>query len=153
MMWSYLVGALLSGATVVLYNGSPGYPDMNSLYALAEEAEMTYFGISAAFVSACIKAGIHPNQEFDLSRIRGVGSTGSPLSIDGFQWIYDNINDSLALESLSGGTDLCTAFVGGARTQAIYAGELQGASLGAKVEAWNEAGEAVIDEVGELIIA
>jgi len=147
-----LIGALLSGATVILYNGSPAYPDIDCLFALAEETEMTYMGISAAFVTACIKAGIQPNQKYDLSRIRGVGSTGSPLSIDGFQWIYDNINGDLALESLSGGTDLCTAFVGGARTQAIYAGELQGASLGAKVEAWDEEGNAVTDEVGELVI-
>ncbi len=152
MMWNYLIGALLSGATVILYNGSPAYPDIDCLFALAEETEMTYMGISAAFVTACIKAGIQPNQKYDLSRIRGVGSTGSPLSIDGFQWIYDNINGDLALESLSGGTDLCTAFVGGARTQAIYAGELQGASLGAKVEAWDEEGNAVTDEVGELVI-
>ena len=152
MMWNYLVGALLSEATIILYNGSPAYPDINALYQLADDSQMTYMGMSAAFVSACIKAGIQPNQQFDLSRIRAVGSTGSPLSIDGFQWIYDNINGSLALESLSGGTDLCTAFVGGARTLPIYAGELQGPSLGAKVEAWDESGQAVIDEVGELVI-
>lgn len=152
MMWNYLLGSLLAGATAVLYNGSPAYPDMNAQFAFAEEMGVTYFGTSAAFVSACIKAGIHPNQEYDLSKIRGVGSTGSPLSVDGFQWIYDNINKELALESLSGGTDLCTAFVGGARTQPIYLGEIQGASLGAKIEAFNEAGEPVINEVGELVI-
>ena len=152
MMWNYLLGSLLSGASIILYNGSPAYPDMDATFALAAESGMTYFGTSAAFVSACIKAGIRPNQSYDLSKIRGVGSTGSPLTIDGFQWIYDNINADLALESLSGGTDLCTAFVGGARTMPIYAGEIQGAGLGAKVEAYNEAGEAVIDEVGELVI-
>ena len=152
MMWNYVVGSLLSGATAVLYNGAPGYPDMNAQFALAEAAGVTYFGTSAAFVSACIKADIHPNQQYDLSRIRGVGSTGSPLSVEGFQWIYDNLNRHLALESLSGGTDLCTAFVGGARIQPIYLGEIQGASLGAKVQAFNEAGEAVINEVGELVI-
>lgn len=152
MMWNYLIGSLLSGASIILYNGSPAYPDMNALYELAEASGMTYFGISAAYVSACIKAGIQPNQNYDLSRIRGVGSTGSPLSTDGFRWIYDNINPNLALESLSGGTDLCTAFVGGARTQPIYLGEIQGASLGAKVLAYNEAGEPVINEVGELVI-
>lgn len=152
MMWNYLVGSLLTGCTVILYNGSPGYPDMNALWQLAEASGLTYFGTSAAYISACIKAGIQPNQQFDLSKIRGVGSTGSPLSLAGFQWIYDNVNRHLALESLSGGTDLCTAFVGGARTLPIYAGEIQGASLGAKVQAFNEAGEAVIDEVGELVI-
>ncbi len=152
MMWNYLLGSLLSGCTIILYNGSPGYPDMEILWQLAEESGMTYFGTSAAYVSACIKANIKPNQVYDLSRIRAVGSTGSPLSLDGFQWIYENVNHHLALESLSGGTDLCTAFVGGARIRPIYAGEIQGASLGAKVQAFNEAGQAVLDEVGELVI-
>jgi acetoacetyl-CoA synthetase len=153
MMWNYIVGSLLSGASVILYNGSPGYPDMNVLWQLAEESGMTYFGTSAAYVSACIKAGITPNKQFDLSKIRGVGSTGSPLSLPGFAWIYEHVNAHLALESLSGGTDLCTAFVGGCRIRPIYAGEIQGAALGAKVQAWNEAGEPVINEVGELVIA
>ncbi|MBP6472757.1 MAG: acetoacetate--CoA ligase [Chloroflexi bacterium] len=152
MMWNYMLGSLLSGASIIVYNGSPGYPSINGLFDLAEASGMTYFGTSAAFVSACIKADIHPNQAYDLSRVRGVGSTGSPLTMEGFQWIYDNINQELALESLSGGTDLCTAFVGGARIQPIYAGEIQGASLGAKVQAFNEGGEPVIGEVGELVI-
>ena len=152
MMWNYLVGSLLSGCSAILYNGSPGYPTMNALFELAQETKMSYFGTSAAFISACIKAKIRPNQEFDLSRIRAVGSTGSPLTVSGFQWIYENINNRLALESLSGGTDLCTAFVGGARVMPIYAGEIQGASLGAKVQAFNAEGQAVIDEVGELVI-
>lgn len=152
MMWNYLVGSLLSGASVILYNGSPAYPDMNALFDLAETSGMTYFGTSAAFVSACIKADIQPNQAYDLSKIRAVGSTGSPLTLDGFQWVYDNINSDLALESLSGGTDLCTAFVGGARTEPIYAGEIQGASLGAKVQAFDTEGNSVINEVGELVI-
>lgn len=152
MMWNYLVGALFSGASIIVYDGSPAYPDMNALWQLAEDSGMTYFGTSAAFVSACIKAEIHPNQDYDLSKIRGMGSTGSPLTTNSFQWVYENINETLALESLSGGTDLCTAFVGGARTKPIYAGEIQGASLGAKVMAYNEEGNPIIDEVGELVI-
>ncbi|MEM7539204.1 MAG: acetoacetate--CoA ligase [Chloroflexota bacterium] len=152
MMWNYLLGALMSGATVIAYNGSPGYPDMNVLWQLAEESGMTYFGTSAAFISACMKAEITPNQDYDLSRIRVVGSTGSPLNVNGFEWIYENVNKHLALESLSGGTDVCTAFVGGARTMPIYAGEIQGASLGAEVQAFNDVGEPVIDEVGELVL-
>lgn len=152
MMWNYVVGSLLSGATAILYNGSPAYPDMNALWRLAEETEMTYFGTSAAFISACMKAGITPNRQFDLSRLRAVGSTGSPLSVAGFGWVYDNVNGTLALESVSGGTDLCTAFVGGARILPIYAGEIQGPSLGAKVFAYNESGEPVVDEVGELVV-
>ncbi|MCB0063742.1 MAG: AMP-binding protein, partial [Caldilineaceae bacterium] len=143
---------LLSGATAILYNGSPGYPDMNGLWRLAAESGMTYFGTSAAFLHACMKADVHPGRDFDLTKLRGLGSTGSPLSIDGFRWVYAEVNPTLALESLSGGTDLCTAFVGGARIVPIHAGELQGPSLGASVEAWNEAGEAVMDEVGELVI-
>ena len=152
MMWNYLVGSLLTGCTVILYDGSPGYPDMNALWILAEETGMTYFGTSAAYVGACIKAGITPNREFDLSRIRAVGSTGSPLSVAGFQWIYENVNEHLALESLSGGTDLGTALLGGARTKPIFAGEMQCVCLGTKVAAFDESGQAVIDEVGELVI-
>lgn len=152
MMWNYLVGSLLTGATIIVYNGSPGYPDMNALFELAVASGMTYFGTSAAFINACIKAEIHPNRQFDLSRIRAVGSTGSPLSMAGFAWVYDNVNRDLALESLSGGTDLCTAFVGGVRIKPIYAGEIQGAALGAHVQAYNEDGEPVLNEVGELVI-
>lgn len=152
MMWNYLIGSLLSGASAILYNGSPTYPTFDTLFALAERAGMTYFGTSAAFVSACMKAEIHPHLKYDLSRIRGVGSTGSPLSVDGFTWLYDNINRDLALESLSGGTDVCTAFVGGVRSQPIYAGELQGRSLGAAVRAFDDDGHELIDAVGELVI-
>ncbi|MGJ3237922.1 MAG: acetoacetate--CoA ligase [Anaerolineae bacterium] len=152
MMWNYLVGALFSGATILLYEGSPGFPNLNILFEFAHHTNMTYFGTSAAFISACMNAQIAPEQEYDLSRIRAVGSTGSPLPPNGFGWIYEHLNDSLALESLSGGTDLCTAFVGGARIKPIYAGEIQGASLGADVQAYDNQGKAVIDEVGELVI-
>ncbi len=152
MMWNFLIGGLLVGSSIVVYNGSPGYPDLNILWELAQEAGITYFGTSAAFISACNKARIRPSKVFDLRRIRAVGSTGSPLTIDGFKWIYDNVNPRLALESVSGGTDLCTAFLGGCRLLPIYAGEIQGAALGAEVKAFNEAGESVIDEMGELVI-
>jgi acetoacetyl-CoA synthetase len=152
MMWNYLVSGLITGGTVILYNGSPGYPDLNVLWQLAEKSGLTYFGTSAAFIHACLKAGLRPNQEYDLSRIRAVGSTGSPLSPEGFAWVYENVNEELALESFSGGTDLCTGFVGGVRLQPIYAGEIQAPSLGASVQAFNEAGEAVVNEVGELVL-
>ncbi len=152
MMWNYLVGSLLSGATIIQYDGSPFHPDANVLFKLVAESGATYFGLSSAFVNACIKAGNHPNQTYDLSHIRAVGATGSPLTAEGFNWIYDNINPTLALESLSGGTDVCTPFVGGVRIQPIYAGEIQGALLGAKVQAFNEAGQPVVEEVGELVI-
>jgi len=152
MMWNYLIGALFAKATLVIYNGSPAYPNANAQFELAEKAGVTYFGTSAAFISACLNAGIHPSQDYDLSAIRAVGSTGSPLSTDGFRWIYENINKDLALESLSGGTDLCTAFVGGARTLPIYMGEIQGASLGANVQAFDEEGKPIRNKVGELVI-
>ncbi len=115
MMWNYLVGALFARATLVIYDGSPAYPSMNVQFELAEKAGVTYFGTSAAFIDACRKAGTHPNQDYELSAIRAVGSSGSPLSTDGFQWVYENINKDLALESLCGGPDLCTAGVGGGR--------------------------------------
>jgi len=149
MMWNYLVGSLFSGATALVYHGSP---DPRTLFEFAAHSGMNYFGTSAAFISACMKSGMRPSQEFDLSQIQAVGSTGSPLTIEGFAWVYENVNAHLALESLSGGTDVCTAFVGGARTLPIYAGEIQGAALGAMVQAYNDAGEPVIDEVGELVI-
>ncbi len=152
MMWNYVVGSLLAGATIIVYNGSPAYPDINALFALAAESRMTYFGTSAAFINACIKADIHPNQQYDLSHIKAVGSTGSPLTMEGFAWVYDNLNRELALESLSGGTDVCTGFVGGARLKPIHAGEIQGAALGAHVLAYSEEGEPVVNEVGELVI-
>lgn len=152
MMWNYLVDGLLCGCPIILYNGSPGYPDLYALWQLAEEAEVTYFGTSAAFIHACLKEEIKPAEKFDLSRIRALGSTGSPLSPAGFQWVYEHVNPHLALESFSGGTDLCTGFVGGIRLQPIYAGEIQGASLGAKVQAFNTNGEAVVGEVGEMVI-
>ncbi len=152
MMWNYLVGSLLTGCTVILYNGSPNYPDMNTLWRLAETSGMTYFGTSAAYINACLKAGLQPKQHFALDQLRALGSTGSPLSVAGFAWIYRQVSPHLALESTSGGTDLCTAFIGGVRMLPIYAGELQSPLLGASVQAWNEAGEPVVDEVGELVI-
>ena len=152
MMWNYQLGAMLSGCTIVLFNGSPAYPSLNVLWQLAAEAGITYFGTSPAFVSTCMKRRIQPNKMYDLRQIRGVGSTGAPLPANAFDWIYQNVNQDLALESLSGGTDLCTAFVGGARIKPIYAGEIQGASLGAKVEAFDSTGNSVVDEVGELVI-
>lgn len=152
MMWNFLVGGLLTGSTIVVYNGSPGYPSLNALWELAAEAGITYCGTSAAFISACLKAGLQPRQQYDLSRIRALGSTGSPLSSAGFQWVYEQVNPDLALESVSGGTDLCTAFVGGCRLLPIYAGEIQAAALGAHVQAFNLDGAPVLDEVGELVI-
>lgn len=152
MMWNYVVGGLLSGASIVVYNGAPAYPDFYRQWALAEELGITYFGTSAAFIHACMKEGVDPAERYDLKAIRALGSTGSPLSPAGFAWVYEHVNRHLALESFSGGTDLCTGFLGGVRTQPVYAGEIQARSLGASVQAWDDAGRPVIGEVGELVI-
>ncbi len=152
MMWNFLVSCLLTEAAIVLYDGNPGHPDMDTLWQLAADAEVTCFGTSASYISACMKAGTEPARGRNLSQLRAVGSTGSPLAPEGFDWIYEQIGSDTWLFSTSGGTDLCTAFVGGVPTLPVYRGELQGRALGAAVEAWDEAGEPLTGEVGELVI-
>ena len=152
MMWNFLVSGLLTEAAIVLYDGNPGHPDMGVLWELADKAGVTMFGTSAAYISACMKAGEEPARGRDLSALRSLGSTGSPLSPEGFDWVYEQLGADTWLFSTSGGTDLCTAFVGGVSLLPVYRGELQGRALGAAVEAWDEAGNAVVDEVGELVV-
>jgi acetoacetyl-CoA synthetase len=152
MMWNFVVAGLLTEASIVLYDGNPGYPDMGALWALAEQAGITTFGTSASFIAACMKDGLDPRAGRELSRLRAVGSTGSPLSPEGFDWVYDRLGPDAWLFSTSGGTDLCTAFVGGVPTLPVYRGELQARALAAKVEAWNADGVPVVGEVGELVI-
>jgi acetoacetyl-CoA synthetase len=152
MMWNLLVGGLLSGATALLYDGNPGHPDMNALWRFAEETNMTHFGTSASYLTSCMKASIEPGRDFDLTNLKGVGSTGSPLPSEGFEWVYEHVKRDVWLYSTSGGTDLCTAFVGGVPLLPVRSRELQARSLGAKVEAFNEEAQPVIDEVGELVI-
>jgi acetoacetyl-CoA synthetase len=152
MMWNFLVSGLLTPAAIVLYDGSPGEPDMGVLWDLAERTGMTCFGTSASYIAACMKDGIEPGAGRDLSRLRAVGSTGSPLSPEGFEWVYEHVGRDTWLFSTSGGTDVCTAFVGGVPLLPVHRGELQGRALGAKVEAFDEDGNSVVDEVGELVI-
>jgi acetoacetyl-CoA synthetase len=152
MMWNFLVSGLLTRAAIVLYDGSPGHPDMSVLWDLAARAGVTMFGTSASYIAACMKAGIEPAAGRNLSRLVAVGSTGSPLSPEGFDWVYEELGEDTWLFSTSGGTDLCTAFVGGTPLLPVYRGELQARALGAAVEAWDEEGKAVIDEVGELVV-
>jgi acetoacetyl-CoA synthetase len=152
MMWNLVVGGLLVGATVLLYDGSPGWPDLSSLWRFAAETGMTHFGTSAAYVAACMKAGIHPAAEYDLSALRAVGSTGSPLSPEGFEWLRDRVGPEVPVGSMSGGTDVCTAFVGACPTLPVYSGEIQCRSLGAKVESFDPEGNPLIEEVGELVV-
>lgn len=152
MMWNLLVSGLLSGTTILLYDGNPGHPDMNALWEFAEETGMTHFGTSASYLTGCMNAEIEPGRDFDLGRLKGVGSTGSPLPPEGFAWVYEHVKEDVWLYSTSGGTDLCTAFVGGVPLLPVRSGELQGRSLGAKVEAFDEEAQPVIDQVGELVI-
>jgi acetoacetyl-CoA synthetase len=152
MMWNFLVSGLLTKAAIVLYDGNPGHPDMTVLWDLAERAGVTMFGTSAAYIGACMKAGVEPGSGRDLGALKAIGSTGSPLSPEGFDWIYEHVGADTWLFSTSGGTDLCTAFVGGVATLPVYRGELQARALGAAVEAWNEEGEPVVGEVGELVV-
>jgi acetoacetyl-CoA synthetase len=152
MMWNFVVGCLLTPASIVLYDGNPGHPDMGVLWDLAERAGITCFGTSAAYVGACMKAGVEPGEGRELGALESVGSTGSPLSPEGFEWIYDHVGRDTWLFSTSGGTDMCTAFVGGVPTLPVYLGELQARSLGAKIEAWDPEGKPLIGEVGELVI-
>jgi acetoacetyl-CoA synthetase len=152
MMWNFLVGALLTDASIVLFDGNPGNDGMNVLWDLAEEAGVTCFGTSAAYIHACMKQGVEPGAGRDLSALRSVGSTGSPLSPEGFEWVYEHVGRDTWLFSTSGGTDVCSAFVGGVPILPVRLGELQARALGAAIEAWDEDGEPVVDEVGELVI-
>jgi acetoacetyl-CoA synthetase len=152
MMWNFLLGGLLSDASIVLFDGNPAYPDLGTLWDLADAAGITCFGTSAGYITSCQKAGLEPRAGRDLSRLDSVGSTGSPLAPEGFDWVRDNLGEDVWLFSTSGGTDACTAFVGGVPTLPVYRGELQARALGTKVEAWSEDGRPLVDEVGELVI-
>ena len=152
MMWNFLISGLLVGSTIVLYDGSPGYPDLNALWHLAEQHRVTYFGTSAPFIQSCLKAGIKPSARYDLTALRALGSTGAPLSVEGFRWIIDEVGKRVQICSVSGGTDLCAAFVAAAPDVPVWLGELSCRALGAAVAAFEEAGNAVVEEVGELVI-
>jgi acetoacetyl-CoA synthetase len=152
MMWNYIMGGLLVGATTVLYNGSPSFPDMGSLWDLMDSTETNFMGASAAYFAACQKAGLQPRSSHELRRLAGIGSTGSPLSTDSFEWVYSSVKEDLLLASISGGTDVCTPFVAGCPTLPVYSGEIQCRCLGAKVEAFDESGNSVVGQVGELVV-
>ena len=152
MMWNFLIGGLLTGTTIILYDGNPAYPSTDTLWKLAQDTNMNLFGTSASYITACMKEDLKPKEKFDLSALQNISSTGSPLPPEGFKWSYDNVKEDLWIASVSGGTDVCTAFVIGAPVLPVYAGELQCRGLGAKVESFDEAGHAHIDEVGELVL-
>ncbi len=149
MMWNFLVGGLLTEASIVLYDGNPAG---DVLWDLAEQARITTFGTSAAFIGAAMKERIRPARGRDLSSIHAVGSTGSPLPPAGFEWAYDQLGEDIWLFSTSGGTDVCSAFVGGVPTLPVQTGRLQARSLGAGVQAWSDDGRPLVGQVGELVI-
>lgn len=151
MMWNYSVAALLTGATLTIYDGSPGYPDMNVLWEMAQLTKINHFGAGASFYNACMKAGDTLVQR-ELKALRSVGSTGSPLSAEMFNWVYDRVKKDVWLVSLSGGTDVCSAFVGGCPLLPVYAGEIQCRMLGAKVACYDENGNPQIGQPGEMVI-
>ena len=152
MMWNLLVGGLLVGSTVLLYEGSPVHPDLDVLWRFAAETRMTYFGTSAPYLMSCRKAGLDPGRAHDLSSLRAVGSTGAPLPPEGFDWVYRHVGHDLLLGSVSGGTDVCTAFILSCPLLPVHAGEIQCRALGAKVESFDPEGRPLVDEVGELVL-
>lgn len=152
MMWNFVQASLLVGATIVLYDGSPGYPNLNVLWRFAEQAKIAHFGTSAPYLVACMQRNLHPGEEYDLKSLRSIGSTGSPLPPETFDWCYASIKSDLWLCSMSGGTDVCTAFVGGNPLELVYEGEIQCRALGCALYAYDEEGNPVIDEVGEMVI-
>jgi acetoacetyl-CoA synthetase len=158
MMWNFLVSGPAVGAAIVLFDGNPGVraepgkaaqPDLGALWRMAEEAGVTYFGTSAPFLLACRKAGLTPRAG---TRLRGIGSTGAPLPPEGFAWVYEVFSPTVQLQSLSGGTDVCTGFIGGTPLVPVYEGELSCRCLGARVEAFDPAGRSIQGELGELVI-
>jgi acetoacetyl-CoA synthetase len=153
MMWNFTLAALLARATIVLYDGSPGYPDLNILWELAEKAGITHFGTSAPFLVSCMKAGLSPGSQFNLSDLRSIGSTGSPLPPEAFAYVYEHIKNDVWLSSMAGGTDVCTAWVGGNPLLPVYQGEIQCICLGCAMESLDEEGNPVpAGEVGEMVV-
>jgi len=151
IMWNCQVMGLLMGCTICIYDGNPGWPDWNALWRFVGDTGVSFFGAGAAFFLSCLKAHVEPNRVADLSRLRAVGSTGSPLPPEGYRWIYDHVRSDVWLNPISGGTDFAGCFVGGVITLPVYLGEMQCRCLGARVEAFDEAGKPLIDAVGELV--
>lgn len=152
MMWNFLIGGLLTGSTIILYDGNPAHPNKDFLWDFAERTEMTVLGTSASYLTACMKDGMVPKENYQLQKLANISSTGSPLPPEAFQWCYDNVKDDVWISSVSGGTDVCTAFILGAPILPVYAGELQCMGLGAKVESFDENGLPGTGTIGELVL-
>jgi acetoacetyl-CoA synthetase len=152
MMWNFLAGGLLAGTTICLYDGSATHPGPDRLWQLAAEQQITYLGVGAPYLMACRKAGVEPGKDLGLGALRAIGSTGSPLPPEGFEWVYEAVKPDLLLGSFSGGTDLCTGFVGPSPLLPVRSGVISGPCLGAKVESFDPEGKPVTGQVGELVI-
>jgi acetoacetyl-CoA synthetase len=152
VMWNVILGGLLTPASVVIYDGNPGFPDLGVLWNLAEQTGMTLFGTSASYIVSCMKAGLRPREGRDLSALQAVGSTGSSLSADGFEWVYRELGPDIWLNSSSGGTDVAGPFLCGVPWLPVYPAELQTRVLGVAVESWDEKGQPLVGETGELVV-
>jgi len=153
IMWNLLVSTSAMGCTLLQFDGNPGHPDLDTLWRFAAEERATFFGTSPAFLGLCMKAGMRPRDRFDLSALRTVGCTGSPLTAEGYRWVYDNVHPDIMLASISGGTDPGAAFVGACPILPVYAGEMQCRGLGVATFAYDDDGCPVIGHVGELVCA
>ncbi len=153
MMWNFLQASMLVGAVPVLFDGSPGSPDLNALWKLTEELPIHHFGTSAPFLIACMKKELTPGADFDLSELRSIGSTGAPLPPEAFDWVYEYVKEDLWLCSMSGGTDVCTAFVGGIPSKPVRRGNIQGRALGCDLRSLDEDGNEVVGSLGEMVIS
>jgi len=151
MMWNWLISSLAIGATIVLYDGNPNYPDPGAMWKLVEDEGITIFGLSASYINYLRGQGIEPGKDYDLSSLREISQTGSPLSAEGFCWVYESVKGDLHFNSISGGTDINGCFAAGSPTIPVFAGELQMPSLGMKVKAYDQKGDPVIDQTGELV--
>jgi acetoacetyl-CoA synthetase len=151
IMWNFGLSTLMSGVTLMQFDGNPGFPDATTLWRLAAREKLTFMGVSPAFIGLCMKAGLKPREQFDLSALRTIGSTGSPLTAEAYRWLYENVGDDLLIASISGGTDPGTAFLTACPILPIYAGEMQCRCLGSSVQAWSDEGKALIGQVGELV--
>ncbi|MCW3040847.1 MAG: acetoacetate--CoA ligase [Solirubrobacterales bacterium] len=152
IMWNYLVGGLLSEASIVLFDGNPGYPSLDTLWDLVDESGAALFGAGAAFVHGCMRAQVEPRKGRALSNLRSIGVTGSPLAPEGFTWVAEHVGKDIWLASTSGGTDIAGGFFGGAPLMPVRRGELSCRMLGVAVEAWDDDGRPVLDDVGELVV-
>ncbi len=152
MMWNYTNAALLTGASIVLYEGNPAFPDLNILWKMADETQLNHFGTSAPFLVNCMRKGINPAKDFNLVNLRSISSTGSPLPPEAFGWVYEKIKSDIWLCSMSGGTDVCTAFVGGCAMKPVYQGEIQCIALGCDLQVFDEEGKRLAEEVGEMVV-